>query len=295
MTESSPNVIAHRSSSRFQFTTGELLFTLIAAFAGTAALVPALFPRERLSGRITIEVGTFLGAVIAMKCTRLESKERSAWWCSGIISGWIAALLFRMLLPLADEFRLSLFPILLVFSPSLLGGIMTFFRARRATRDKLTPAVIWNPTIVSFGINLFLICGFAILIPPICCGCHTETAAAASCKAYAEAQEIYHRTDYTGNGVLKYAQHLHGTDSLLETKDGFGDLALIDKTFGNAEIGYPETTPKAGYVFKILKRRGWHVRGGRKTYTDNNGDMTKGYARSSRGRTLTTRPVAIRS
>ena len=37
-----------------------------------------------------------------------------------------------------------------------------------------------------------------------------ETAAAAACKAFAEAEEIYHRTDYTGNGVLKYAQSIHG-------------------------------------------------------------------------------------
>jgi hypothetical protein len=37
-----------------------------------------------------------------------------------------------------------------------------------------------------------------------------ETAAAASCKAFAEAEEIYHRTDYNGNGILEYAQTIHG-------------------------------------------------------------------------------------
>jgi len=37
-----------------------------------------------------------------------------------------------------------------------------------------------------------------------------ENAAAASCKAYAQAQEIYHRTDYNRDGVLEYAQTLHG-------------------------------------------------------------------------------------
>src|SRR5689334_5603003 len=31
------------------------------------------------------------------------------------------------------------------------------------------------------------------------------TSAAASCKAFAEAEEVFHRTDYSGNGCLKYA------------------------------------------------------------------------------------------
>ena len=43
-----------------------------------------------------------------------------------------------------------------------------------------------------------------------------ETAAAASCKAFAEAEEIYHRTDYNQDGVLEYATALRGTNSLLE-------------------------------------------------------------------------------
>jgi hypothetical protein len=37
-----------------------------------------------------------------------------------------------------------------------------------------------------------------------------EAAAAASCKAYAEAQEIYRRTDYDGDGILEYAQSIRG-------------------------------------------------------------------------------------
>ncbi|MCY3019945.1 MAG: DUF2950 family protein [Planctomycetota bacterium] len=37
-----------------------------------------------------------------------------------------------------------------------------------------------------------------------------EAAAKAACRAYWQAQEIYHRTDYDGDGVLEYAQALHG-------------------------------------------------------------------------------------
>ena len=104
-----------------------------------------------------------------------------------------------------------------------------------------------------------------------------ETAAAASCKAFAEAEEIYHRTDYTGNGCLKYSLTLSGDNSLLEKKAGSGDLALIDKTFGNAE-GQPSTaTPKAGYVFTVLTSQGASATGGARNFIVN-GNMTLGYA-----------------
>ena len=37
-----------------------------------------------------------------------------------------------------------------------------------------------------------------------------EVAAIAACKAFAEGEEIYHRTDYDGDGILEYAQSIHG-------------------------------------------------------------------------------------
>jgi Ca-activated chloride channel family protein len=106
-----------------------------------------------------------------------------------------------------------------------------------------------------------------------------DTAAAASCKAFAEAQEIYHRTDYDGDGVLEYAQRLKGKESLYEQQPGAADLALIDRTFAEAE-GPPgaQATPKAGYCFKILTAQGPHAPGGARSYMDDAGRMTRGYA-----------------
>src|SRR5579862_1084759 len=59
-----------------------------------------------------------------------------------------------------------------------------------------------------------------------------ETAAIQACKAYAEAQAVYCRTDYTGQGTLHYSLNLGGVNSLLGTS---GELALVDKTFAAAE------------------------------------------------------------
>ena len=99
-----------------------------------------------------------------------------------------------------------------------------------------------------------------------------ETACAAACKAFAEAEEIYHRTDYTKSGVLQYSQNLSGTNSLLGVS---GELALVDKTFAQAEG--QNASPKAGYVFTVLTTQGAAATGGSRSYI-NGSWMTLGYA-----------------
>src|SRR5947207_11654053 len=76
-----------------------------------------------------------------------------------------------------------------------------------------------------------------------------STAAAAACKAFAEAEEIYHRTDYDKDGVLEYCTLMSGATSLL-TNAGV-EIALIDRAFAAAE-GPASGSPKAGYVFTVL-------------------------------------------
>jgi hypothetical protein len=107
----------------------------------------------------------------------------------------------------------------------------------------------------------------------------SSSAAAAACLTFAEAQGIYHRTDYDGDGVLEYSQHITGTNSLCERTAGMGDLALVDHVFAAAE-GPPSAKrpPKAGYCFMVLTAQGPHATRGRMSYIDKNGNMTKGYA-----------------
>ena len=62
-----------------------------------------------------------------------------------------------------------------------------------------------------------------------------ESAAIAACKTYAEAQDIYRRTDWDSDGLLEYAQAIKGANSLYERTPGTGDLTLVDKAFANAE------------------------------------------------------------
>lgn len=90
-----------------------------------------------------------------------------------------------------------------------------------------------------------------------------QTAAIASCKAYCEAQEVYHRTDYDHDSILEYAATMRGSYSLLENTAGAGDIALIDKAFADAE-GNPSValTQRAGYVFTILTSQGANVSSG---------------------------------
>jgi len=110
-----------------------------------------------------------------------------------------------------------------------------------------------------------------------------ETAAAAATKAFAEAEDIYRRTDYNHDGVLEYATALTGTNSLYETTTGSGDVGLIDRTFAGAE-GAPDTaTPKAGYVFTVLTGQGTGATGGSRSYLSGGSTphMTLGYGLSA--------------
>jgi RNA polymerase sigma factor (sigma-70 family) len=106
-----------------------------------------------------------------------------------------------------------------------------------------------------------------------------ELAAIAACKAYAEAQEIYRRTDWDGDGLLEYSQSIGGKFSLCDWKKaGDGALALLDKTFAQAE--YQPTgghTPRRGYLFKVLTKQGAGAIGGVRDYVGKNNMMT-GYA-----------------
>jgi hypothetical protein len=167
------------------------------------------------------------------------------------------------------------------------GFFMKYRRPTGATALSSGTGIYWRSELpppgpsTSMGINpMMMVSGVAIVsavaIPSLLRSrmAANETAAAAGCKAYAEAQEIYHRTDYTRNGVLKYAQSIH---ELLETKPGAGDLALVDRTFAGAEQPSDKAVPKAGYYFKVLKAQGPHATGGKKSYVVG-GNMTLGYA-----------------
>jgi prepilin-type N-terminal cleavage/methylation domain-containing protein len=109
-----------------------------------------------------------------------------------------------------------------------------------------------------------------------------ETAAVAACKSFATAEDIYRRTDYNKDGILEYAQALSGANSLFESTAGAADLALIDRSFANAE-GQPLTTAaaKSGYVFAVLTSAGANSSGGARTFIDGNNAMTLGYGLSA--------------
>jgi len=63
-----------------------------------------------------------------------------------------------------------------------------------------------------------------------------ESAAIACCKAYAEAQDVYRRTDWDGDGILEYSQNITGANSLFEKNEGTGDVTLVDRAFADAEM-----------------------------------------------------------
>jgi hypothetical protein len=93
-----------------------------------------------------------------------------------------------------------------------------------------------------------------------------QTLAAAACKQYAEAQELYRRVDYDGDGVLEYAQQL----------SALTNLGLMPAIAG-ADMDNPNAVPANGYVFRILTRQGEKATGGPRSYIAGS-NMTLGYA-----------------
>lgn len=104
-----------------------------------------------------------------------------------------------------------------------------------------------------------------------------ESAAVAACMTYAEAQDIYTRTDWDGDGIMEYAQAISGSFSLFEKTAGSADITLVDHAFAEADATSAVPIPKAGYLYKILKSQGAAAPQGEKSYIVN-GNMTEGYA-----------------
>ncbi|MCZ7647674.1 MAG: DUF2950 family protein [Planctomycetota bacterium] len=105
-----------------------------------------------------------------------------------------------------------------------------------------------------------------------------ENSGIAAFKTFAEAQDIYRRTDWDDDGELEYAQRITGDDSLYETKTGSGDIRLVNFAFARASQGLQ---PWAGYYFKILSGQGPNASGGRRSYlipgADGQLNLTLGY------------------
>lgn len=104
-----------------------------------------------------------------------------------------------------------------------------------------------------------------------------ESSAIAACKTFADAQALYHRTDWNSDGVLEYAQAITGANSLYETYAGRGDRTLVDAAFAQAAGAPGVVRPKTGYVFRILTGQSPAAPGGRKSYLVD-GKMTQGFA-----------------
>jgi hypothetical protein len=262
---------------RFQFTMSEMLLTLVASFFGMALLIPIMFRENRIVGCVIVECVTVACALVSLRWTRVSTPGRGAFIFCSAVCGWTLVLLSPVLI--SERFLEIIAPgvtVAIVVSPLAIGLFIAFRRKRRAEQERRKSKGVVGPLLLSSAISLVF---YLLLLPAFLRSrmAPAEVVGAAECRAYAEAQEIYHRTDYTGNGVLKYAQHLSGNDSLLEKTAGAGDLALIDKSYGNAEIG-SYMLPKCGYVFKILTAQGLNAPGGRKSYIDSTGNMTGGYA-----------------
>ncbi|MCZ7645446.1 MAG: DUF2950 family protein [Planctomycetota bacterium] len=107
-----------------------------------------------------------------------------------------------------------------------------------------------------------------------------EVAAVAACKIFCEAQSLYYKSDWDGDGLLEYATSLRGDYSLYELTAGSGDLSLVDKSMAFAEGDADTAIPKTGYIFRVLTGQGPDSPGGSKSYVQS-GNLIGGYGLSA--------------
>lgn len=156
--------------------------------------------------------------------------------------------------------------------PAVILGIVALREIGRS-RPELGGSGMAIAGIVTGGLSIVLVpfgIVAAIAIPALLQSRMTadEAVAVASLRSCANAQNIYRKTDYDGDGVYEYA---HPYVKLYATGQGGMPVRLIDGGFANASRDDPPggvTTPKSGYVFVDIVA---HADGG--SYDDGEGNF----------------------
>jgi hypothetical protein len=191
--------------------------------------------------------------------------------------------------PCRWHFAPSTYPMVaaIVLVPTLLGGLLgLWWASQRPARGLARVAILMGCTAAGWLAFEYMQACPLFSLGPYPWRCKTnECCAIATCKSFAEAQDIYGRTDWNGDGVLEYARSITGDYSLFERSAGSGDLQLVDQLFAKAEyVNQPSAAiaPKAGYLYRLLTAQGPGASGGRMSYLQEGPDgtlrMTNGYA-----------------
>lgn len=112
-----------------------------------------------------------------------------------------------------------------------------------------------------------------------------EVASIAMIKSFGTSQELYHRTDWDGNGFLEYAQNIgpNGGNGNLESLyfniKSNSITGLMDSSVINAEVpksgSYTTVTPRNGYMFYVQLGTAFPIV---TSYVNSKGAMTQGYS-----------------
>ena len=148
---------------------------------------------------------------------------------------------------------------------SAVAGALGLWRANKLESKGLRRAA----GLSAYQLGAWLLLVF-VLLPPLTSSrlASNENYMLHACKTYAEAQNLYRRSDWDNDGVLEYAQDLQ---ELAAARSKPGADALLPAGFAAAEVptGPPSGgTPYHGYVFKVLTGQGPHAPGGAFSYIE---------------------------
>jgi hypothetical protein len=247
----------------FQFSLMDMLVTvLLSGAAISLALRHDYYDLENETLATILLLGAFAGALCAVQYRRRFRSRSSLYLPPFIMMGLLLVGGPRMRNTPEWYFMVGVF-----YPPYFMGCIVGFGSRGHPNRVLVVVLAALSGLILS-----------VIAIPPMVYprSAVNETMAVSTCKALIEAQEIYARTDFDGDGVKEYANN---ASEMYETRPGAADLNFIDRVLVDADTtqGLPATM-RSGYFIRFLDAQGSHAAGGARSYRDALGNMTSGYA-----------------
>ena len=269
MTNNVDSLPIENKRARLQFTLAELLLFVAMTFLGMALYEPTVNKDSRILACLVVILGTGVGALIGLIACSSGCSNRKMWFIGGILTGWMLTFWIAVIThSVSTGWHERAFKVVLLGLPLfVLLGYTIRLRSRVDGSRNVPQLPLFLVSIAMYG-EILISVAPSLLLRRYACSCGGPSW---DCRAFAEAQEVYHRTDYSETGI-QYATSLN---ILWGDK---GKLSLIDSSLAHAEIGGSKMQPKAGYYFKVLTAQGPSAPGGRRSYIDASGKMTLGYA-----------------
>lgn len=227
---------------RIQFSLREVLLVAAVTFFGMSLIVPVNFRDTRPLGCLAVCVATVAAALLAFSFSELRSRWRKFLLIGSVALAWCGLWYSAEIIAFVSSYSVDPAILALALTPVTTVVLVSVVVAKLAQRKPWRRRRGWS-LIVALAVATGGL-ATAFLVPDACTRLLLSP-----------------RTAWTPKPMIFDA-----------TK------GVFTAEFSAAEIGGGREVPFSGYLFKVLKAQGEHAPGGRKSYVDESGAMSEGFA-----------------